>query len=111
MSAVRSLTGVDRTWPEGLHRKRLTYFGLRVLCTMWGRRQFSLTTRSQSARLQASVDVSFGDTMRRRQFITGLATAMLWPIAARTQQPERMKRIGVLMGVADDAEGQARLTA
>jgi putative tryptophan/tyrosine transport system substrate-binding protein len=37
--------------------------------------------------------------------------ATLWPIAARAQQPERMKRIGVLMGVANDAEGQARLTA
>ena len=49
--------------------------------------------------------------MRRRQFITGLATAVLWPIPARAQQPERMKRIGVLMGVAGDAEGQARLTA
>jgi putative ABC transport system substrate-binding protein len=48
--------------------------------------------------------------MRRRQFITGLATAAVWPIAVHAQS-ERMKRIGVLMGVADDAEGQARLTA
>lgn len=34
-----------------------------------------------------------------------------WPVAALAQQAERMKRIGVLMGVADDAEGQARLRA
>jgi putative ABC transport system substrate-binding protein len=49
---------------------------------------------------------------RRRKFIAllgGLAAA--WPIAASAQQRERMRRIGVLMGVADDREGQARVTA
>jgi ABC-type uncharacterized transport system substrate-binding protein len=49
--------------------------------------------------------------MRRREFITGVATATLWPVTVRAQQPERMKRIGVLMGVANDAEGQARLAS
>src|SRR5258708_5763883 len=39
---------------------------------------------------------------------TGLTA---WPLAARAQQPGRMRRIGVLMGVADDPEGQARLMA
>jgi putative tryptophan/tyrosine transport system substrate-binding protein len=49
--------------------------------------------------------------MRRREFIGSLVTATLWPVAVRAQQPERMKRIGVLMGVANDAEGQARLAS
>jgi opacity protein-like surface antigen len=55
--------------------------------------------------------VSFGDAKRRREFITGVATATFWPVTVRAQQPERMKRIGVLMGIANDAEGQARLAS
>jgi putative tryptophan/tyrosine transport system substrate-binding protein len=50
--------------------------------------------------------------MQRRAFITLFAgAAIARPFAARAQQTERMRRIGVLMGVAaDDPEGQARVT-
>jgi putative ABC transport system substrate-binding protein len=50
--------------------------------------------------------------MRRREFITLLAGAAAWPLVTRAQQPERMRRIGVLMTRnADDPEEQARLAA
>jgi len=50
--------------------------------------------------------------MRRREFITLVAGTAAWPLVAQAQQPERMRRIGVLSSLAaEDAAGKARIAA
>ena len=50
--------------------------------------------------------------MKRRTFIAALGAATAWPVVAHGQQPDHVRRIGVLMTLAaDDPEGQARVAA
>ena len=46
--------------------------------------------------------------MRRREFIAGLGSTVAWPVAERAQQGDRVRRVGVLMGFADN-DSEARV--
>jgi putative tryptophan/tyrosine transport system substrate-binding protein len=50
--------------------------------------------------------------MKRRIFTALLGSALLWPIAVRAQQAERMRRVGFLLGLNEnDPEAHARVAA
>jgi putative tryptophan/tyrosine transport system substrate-binding protein len=49
--------------------------------------------------------------MRRREFIAGLGGIAAWPLGTNAQQPDRLRRVGVLMAFSEnDSEGKGWLS-
>ena len=82
--------------------------------TQSGHQPFCCTALHRNCSMMC-YDVSFGlgVPMRRRNFIAGLASVTTaWPLAAHAQQPDKMRRVGVLAYFNEkDPEGQANLAA
>src|SRR5215813_10373106 len=52
-----------------------------------------------------------GEPMKRRTFLVGIGTAVIWPRAVGAQQADRARKIGVLLNFRrDDPEGQAQFS-
>src|SRR5262249_17766860 len=104
--ARRGVSRQDFAWGEARRHPRRTADQIRS-CNQSDHREGARPRRSRDAARPRRR----GDRVKRRAFITLLGSAAAWPLTARAEQGERMRRLGVLMGMADDREGQARVIA
>jgi hypothetical protein len=105
MSHLMSLSGVKQTWPTAVQMS--AFDPKRTSASV------APTPSECWRRLVRYPSWTSGEAMRRRDFIKGIAcSAVAWPIPARAQQTERMRRVGVLMhSPSNEPEAQARLAA
>jgi hypothetical protein len=62
----------------------------------------ALLTLSLARKLQLRVIRREGSQMRRRELILGLSSAAAWPVVARAQRGEHVRRVGVLVPWSED---------